>query len=417
MNKHTTTIIPIEPWLYHSPKLKLKGSIIDIGLICESLIYYEKIFINIDILSKNFLFNEIIKWFKQQDAYKDFLRLLDEGIINFVYHSFFTSPIFDPRNNTYSIWNLEDEESKEKDIFNSRVLYNDELNKIIKGRERQQLYRVIENKVIEFRADKFKDAVENARADYEKVDTCNIIVQSFVDELYKEFDFGKPPVISSKINKMGEKINISWNINFDELNKKTNNKFKINPGIPLHGIAHCNRIIKTASLIESDICLGEVMSSLVNNKLSEINLKNNDKVLNIIKELNQEVEFPDIRGLVNNNLITFKDILEIRKKALKFRKWLQCEGERDRDAIIAYHNEVAEEAKLEKFGKSILSLTGVVTGGLIGTIGGPIGGIAGATMGYGVDKFISLINQEWKPIVFGKWLTKYSDKIQKTRHP
>ncbi len=414
MNKHKATLIPIEPWLYHSPKLKLKGSIIDIGLMCEALIYYERIFINIDAFSKHVLFNEIIKWFKSQNAYENFLELLSEGTINFVYHSFFTSSILNTEDTVHSIWNVDDEESKAKDVFNSRVLYNNELNNIIKSRERQKLYRVIEGKVIELKADKFEDAITNAKVDYENVDTCNVIVQSFIDELYREFNYNKPPTVNSKITKNeGKLLNINWNISFDELNKKIGNKLEIHSGIPFTGIAHCNRIIKTASIIESDIYLGEVMSSLVNNKLYEINLKKEDKILNVMKELKQEVEFPDIRTLVNNGLVTFKDILEIRKEAKKFRSWLQYEGERDRDAIIAYHKEVAEKSNLKKFGKNILSITGIgVIGALGAGVGGPVGGALGAILGSNADKFISSINSEWKPEVFGEWLTRRVDNIK-----
>jgi hypothetical protein len=51
------------------------------------------------------------------------------------------------------------------------------------------------------------------------------------------------------------------------------------------------------------------------------------KPQNIIKELELKVEFPDLRRHVNLDKIDFNHVLSIRKKAKKFRGWLQAEGE------------------------------------------------------------------------------------------
>ncbi len=407
-NNHVKTIVPIEAWLYHSPKLKLNNINYDMGLVCEALVYYDKIFISIDNRDH---FNAVILWFKKQNAFSKLLELMNEEIINFVFHSFMTYPIYDPKNDAYSIWNLNDNESKNENVFNKRILYNSDLNNITKTRERTKLFRAIENNVVELKADEFGSAIDNARSDASNPEKSNILIQSFIDDLYRQFNLDKPIKVRSVIMRSSDKSTISWNVNFDDLNKKTNNKLGIHKGIPLAGIAQSNKLIKTSSILKADLYLGSVMNSLVNNKLAEIN-STNTKINSVVKELNVKVAFPKISDLVNNNILKFEDIMYIRKNAKKFRGWLQQEGDHDRDAIIAYHNEVAEKTKLTKFGFGLLSITGSIIGGAIGSVVvGPIGGALGGATGYMADKFILSFNEEWKPMVFGNWVTKYIEDI------
>ncbi|HWP93384.1 MAG TPA: hypothetical protein VNN20_14415 [Thermodesulfobacteriota bacterium] len=163
--------------------------------------------------------------------------------------------------------------------------------------------------------------------------------------------------------------------------------------------------------------LGQPISVLVGDKLYESG-KQISKVHSIIEELHQKVEFPDLRQLVNCGKIGLKEILIIRKKARKFREWLQQESDRDRDAIIAYHHEVAKEAGFTKLGRKRLNLIGVIGGGAIGSVvgsvvsghsGAALGGAAGSTVGYVLD-IASKLGADWKPVVFGNW---FRDRIEK----
>ena len=167
----------------------------------------------------------------------------------------------------------------------------------------------------------------------------------------------------------------------------------------------------------SDLYLPRPMSVLVGDKLYESTEKVS-KSGDIIEELKEKVEFPDIRQLVNSGQLSLNDIIKIRKKSKKFRLWLQQENDRDRDAIIAYHNEVAHESGIIKAGRKALSIFGVIGGGATGsaigaTVAGPIGGTigaaAGSSVGYLAD-VTSKIGADWKPIVFGDWL---GDRIKK----
>ena len=113
-------------------------------------------------------------------------------------------------------------------------------------------------------------------------------------------------------------------------------------------------------------------------------------------------------------------MLRIRKKAKRFRKWLQDEGDRDRNALFAYHFEVAKESGLVRTGRSVLKLFGVLGGPALGTavasaVGqNPIlGAIAGTLAGEGTKYLLdvgSKLGEDWKPVIFGNW---YKDRIQR----
>lgn len=407
-DNHSVAIVPFEAWLYHSPKVKLQGRSFDIGIVCEALLFYDKVFICIDNRDQ---FNSLIGWFKRQDALEDLLYLIEGDVINFVFYSFMTYPIYDGRIDSYSLWNLDDDETKRDNVFRKRILYNVDLNKITNTRERNRLYRVItDEKFVELKATGFGDAIENARSDAVDTQKTDVLVQSFVDNLYHEFGLKESVTIQSSIRQDDDKNIISWNVDLKAFNQRTNNVLEIHRGIPLSGILHCNRLVKTASLLKSDLYVGSVMSSLVNNKLLEASSRDS-KIENIIQELNERVEFPKISELINRDTLGFRNILDVRIKAKQFRLWLQQEGDRDRDAIVAYQNEVAKKTGLVKFGGSMLSIAGAALAGIIGaSLSGPVGGAIGAVTGRGIDKFIGSLTREWKPVVFGDWATKYVSK-------
>jgi hypothetical protein len=176
-----------------------------------------------------------------------------------------------------------------------------------------------------------------------------------------------------------------------------------------------------------DLYLSQPISLLVGDKLyeSESHL---DRTHSIIDTLIDKVEFPDLRFLVNSGHIGLDEVLRIRKKARKFRTWLQDESDRDRDALIAYHHEVAKEAGYKNLGRKALSLFGVIGGGVLGStvgslvgslssglegaaVGGAAGGAAGSAMRFLFDVASKLgADSNWKPVVFGNW---YKSRIEK----
>jgi hypothetical protein len=182
--------------------------------------------------------------------------------------------------------------------------------------------------------------------------------------------------------------------------------------------------IKAAGKLKCDLFLSKPISKIVGNKLYEISdfeiSKSDIKIQNIINKLEAKVHFPDLRRLVNSDVVDFNKVLEIRKKAKRFRDWLQIESERDTDAIIAYHNEVARESGFANISHKSLKLFGVLSKAAwsiftevklkeLDEVNKETVKEAGEqaidkVFDYGANK----LGFDWKPVCFGDW---YRDEI------
>ena len=418
MTNHTTAIVPLECWAFASPDLAYSGKTIDLGLFAESLIYYDRVLVN---PSNPNQFAELLKWFIQQDALNDFFYLVDAQVLQIYEYSFLSTAI--QKEGVYSLMNIQDKLQMEEGSFEKRFLYGREIESLFtSNRKRQKLYRSLRGNVIEVKADKFGSPIENARNDFTNARRNSLVIQSLVDDIYDVLGKKYPPEVQAEIIKgsINGRNTIRFNINLDQLKDECGGKINIHNGSPLTASAHSNRFIWSAATQNCDLFLPRPMSVLVGDKLyesAEVVAKSGE----IIESLKAQVEYPDIRYLVNTGKLNLKDILAIRKKAKKFRSWLQAENDRDRDALIAYHNEVAEELKIVKFGRSSIKVFGILSAGALGgivgaSIAGPpgsaLGGLTGSAVGY-LGDVMSKINSDWKPVVFGNWLDSRIREITK----
>ncbi|MFN4786562.1 MAG: hypothetical protein ACK5LW_04545 [Pseudanabaena sp.] len=410
MSSHTSALVPLETWAFSSPDLHVRGLEIDIGLFAESLIYYDTVYV---VPSNPHFFSLFLKWFADQEKLDLFTNLVNEGVIKIYDYSFMTTAI--EKGSTYSIWNVQDEVQAKENVFERRYLHNVEVEKVLpsKSRHRKRFYEALRRNVVEVKADSFEAAVEDARRDFENPDRSSLIIQALIDELYAIKKIAKVPEIKATVNldPSRDLHIINWNINFTELSLVAGFDLKLNSGSPLTANAHSNRFIWSASSLGADLFLPRPMSQLVGDKLFE-SVSRNQKLKTTIESLHEEVEFPSIRKLVNTGKLKLDDVIEIRRKAVRFRKWLQQESDRDRKAIIAYHNELAQETGLVKHGRTSLKLLGILGGGAIGgaigsavagPVGGAVGGLAGSALNFTTD-VCSKVGADWKPVVFGNWL-------------
>jgi hypothetical protein len=68
----------------------------------------------------------------------------------------------------------------------------------------------------------FSKEIENAREEFQLAEINEIVIQSLVNDIYKINKLGKPPEIQVKITPRGnDLIDITWNIDFNELNRIT----------------------------------------------------------------------------------------------------------------------------------------------------------------------------------------------------
>jgi hypothetical protein len=314
---------------------------------------------------------------------------------------------------------MQDSIQAQPDTFEQRYLYTKEIESCLqKARHRVHLYEAVRGNVIEVKADAFASAVENAKADHGEAKRNALILQTFIDELFHFLKLGTPPTIEVKVITSPDKTKhkINWNIDFNHISKMSGKNLNFHDAVPLIGGANSNKLLLAASDLKCDIYLGQPMSSLVGDKLYESN-HTRIKCGDVIETLKEKVDFPDLRYLVNANEVSLKEILKIRKKAGRFRKWLQAESDRDRDAIIAYHHEVAKESGFIKYSRKAINLFGVLGGptagallgsSISGPVGATIGGIVGSGVGY-LANIASKLGSDWKPVIFGNWA---KDKIE-----
>ena len=413
MSDHSQSIVPIETWSYSSPELRYQGYTVDIGLLAEALIYYDKVLVNVANPQQ---FALLIEWFVKQQKYDELLALVSDGILQFYDYSFITAAVDDGK--ALGLWNVEDLIQQKPNSFEQRYLYNDSVLSVLPhGRKPKHFYSVFRGKVIEAKASEFKVAIENARNDLANPHRNALLVQTYVDELYRFKKLGRPPRIEAIVKRSedGLKNKITWNINFDELSKLSGTNLNFYNGTPITAEGISNRLLWSAANLNCDLYLGKPMSIVVGDKLYESGVRVL-KTESVIEALQGAVEFPNVRELTNQAKLSLDDILRIRSKAGKFRKWLQSEGDRDRDALIAYHTEVAKASGFTKTVPKMLHLFGILGGAAIGYVvknevpgipPGIPGVVAGTATSVGTKYLFDLakkINQDWKPIVFGDWM-------------
>jgi hypothetical protein len=415
MSNHSTALVPLESWSYNSPEIRREGKSIDIGLMAEALIYYDQLLLNITNQPQ---FAEFINWFVSQKKYGDLISLFQDETIKLYDYSFATSAILDAANNSYMIMNMQDSIQEQPNTFEQRFLYHQSLNGCFKNSsERKKLYKSLRGKVIEVKAKDFGLSIENARQDYLDPRRNVLLLQALVDEAYPSLGLGIPPTITTTIEILPGANRTTYNIDFEHLSRLLGAALNFHGGTPLTGIAHCNRLIWSAAQEKCDLYLGNPMANLVGDKLFESHLRN-IKLKETIGELNQEVEFPDIRKLVNDGKIGLREILEIRKRAKNFRVWLQSESDRDRNAIIAYHNETAKQLGISTLGRKSLRMFGVLGFTLAETYltytytDLPTALVAGGASAFLID-VASKMDEDWKPIVFGNWIRGRIEKVLK----
>lgn len=245
-----------------------------------------------------------------------------------------------------------------------------------------------------------------------------MLLQALVDEVYPVFGLGDLPTITTTIDTIPRANRITYDINFDELKRLLGPSLNFHGGTPFTGIVHCIRLIWSAAQEKCDLYLGNPMANLVGDKLYESHLKYT-KIEENIGQLNEEVEFPDIRKLVNDGKLDLSEIWRIRRKAKKFREWLQIGSDRDRNAIIAYHNEFDKEAGIISMGRKSLRMFGILGipfATAFAAQASPDAALIARSSSAGIRCLIdvaSKMGENWKPVVFGNWVRNRIEKVLK----
>ena len=396
-----SVLVPLEPWVYHSPDVHQQGKKIDIGLLAEALLYYERVYFAI---SSDEQFAQLVLWFRSQGAAEELIALLRDGILVPYYYAFATLP--GTKNNIWSILNVQDEEQANTACFEKRILRSGRFE--ASTRKASLRERIITEALahhVEVKASDFGDGLANARADYQDPDRASLLVQVLVDEFYSQLGLIKAPQVRVRAVEHDGLHRIDWGIDFRIFERKLGPALTVHPGTPLAAAAFGTKTIWSAGTLRSDLYVGAPIGDYLQYKLAEGGRAAKTKL--IVDSLVAEVAFPNIRELVNQGRIGFREVSELRSRASRFRKWLRTETDLDRSALIAYHEEIAREAGWKNIGRRILSASGLIAGAAVGAVlGGPLGAAGGAITGEGV-RFVadlaSTFDHGWRPVVFGNW--------------
>lgn len=408
MTGHSRAIVPLEAWCYNAPDVRAGGRSVDVGLMAEALLYYDTLLLNPGNTNQ---LAELLKWFVVQDRFGEFLSLVEDGTLAFLDFAFITSVI--QSGSSYQIWNIQDPIQASPNTFVRRLLHSRAVEEAVpRSRDRQQLYGTLGRTAVELKSEAFAPAIEEAKRDCLDERRNAILLQALVDDLWHLRGLGRPPEVRATVaEQKGIGHTTTWNLSFERIQEVGGPQLGFHGGSPWTAAAVCNRNLLAASHQGCDLFLSSPMATLTGDKLYET-VRSSARITEIVDSLQSAVEFPDVRALVNNGQLGLDEILLLRRKAARFRSWLQSEADRDRDAIVAYHNEVAKESGLLRAARKSLSIFGVLSGGavggaagavLAGPIGGALGGGAGALTSYALD-IGARLGANWRPVVFGRWM-------------
>ncbi len=421
MSDHSKALVLLEAWPYNSPDVVDQGRSVDIGLLAEALIYYDQVYFNVGNQSQ---FAELLKWFLSRNLFNEFISLLRDGSLCVYEYSFAVTPYVNEGHHV--LYAIQDEKMKVPNSFSERYLEHETVRKCFPRRTLvEKLHNAIAENIIEAKVDEFGTFIIESQDDCINPRRHEIIVQALIDELYKLKSLGPPPKVEITVTPAKDDFyQIDWNIDFDQIIPKVGRKLAFQPHLPLVAAGIANRTLLSAANLGCDLYLSRPMSRVAGNKLYEAS-RTTVKTKDVIEQLQAEVAFPDLRKLVNQGQVSFKEVLKIRRKAKKFREWLQSESDRDRNALIAYHHEVAKESGFIKGSRKTLNLFGAI--GMSAatilikeainksshSIDPTTDAIIASVVGGGTKYLLDLANKmgaDWKPVVFGNW---YGDQIIK----
>lgn len=392
-----------EAWTYHSPDAADKRLATDIGLVAEALIFYDRVYFG---HTADAHFCNVVAWFKSQGVINDFLDLLAEGVLVPYFYAFQSLPA--ENNGIIRMYNIQDEAARDTPVFAPRVLDTGLLDSIVRRRYlRNQIKTAAVDAHHEIKADDFGAAIRNAEADYYDAGRCTSLLQHAVDVLYRDLGYAAPPTMKVDIEQgQGGMYAIKWNVDFDEWNKHLDPPVQFHKATPLSGAVLGVKSIWSAASLDCDLYLGAPVAAYVAEKLEEGSRKAKTKA--IIQELKLDVAFPDVRRLVNEGKMNLTQVLDLRRRAKDFRRWLRAESDFDRSAVHSYLGQLATEAGWKRGVRKVLSVSGMLGGSAAGAaLAGPLGAVGGAFAGSALQYVVDLaakFDGGWKPLAFGQFI-------------
>lgn len=425
--------VPIESWEFASPELLLSGKHTDIGLLAEALVLFDEIVLNVQTAQN---LADVLRSFK--GCFGDiqpFLELVRSGVIEPHYFDFVSAPIED--DGVFSYWNIQDQIARESHLrsFQQKILYGSPIQEVLpKPRHRVKLYDAIAESALIDGADAYEIAIDAARKAINSHEDLQRLLRDFVLSLPSKYKDLFPQEITVTVEKLPNGlIRHHFNINFQTIRPHLKN---MNFGIHIPGTAviQTHRIIYASRLHNYDVYLPNPIGSSVMAKLNSLE-DNEKRFKQTIIELQDNANFPDIRTAFNLGEFSWREILDIRKRAERFRKWFVVDGGKPEVAIKTYSEEFKASTGLKSYREkafAIASIIGTVTGAaaekmltgntsLIGpaagaftitALGPSLGTLISNAVPLAKDLFKASEDENWSPRFFGTWLNVELKKRQ-----
>lgn len=401
-SSHTTALVPIENSAFAAPELLLRGRQLDIGLLAEALIYYDRVYFT---LSNEPQFAGLVEWFVDRGLFGDLLALLSDGTLGVFHYAFFSGTIFNQCTGLHSLANMQDEEQRARPTFDRALRHKSFLSVLPDAARRAALEKALAGRVLEVKADAFGPAVEATRSDFGDKTRHEIALQALVDTWFPLAGIKGVPTVEATLTQHDDYVRAHWNVDLAALQRLP--RLGWHNGTLQSAMLVANKHTLAAALYGWDLFAATPSAQLVGNAIAAADARQT-RVSGVLQELVSEVDFPDVRFLVNGGKISLREVLRLRAKGGQFRTWLQDEGERDRNALIRYHNEVARESGTRSTFRRMLRLFGYgvgpaaeyfVPGGK-----GLLAGVAGTAL---ADALVRRLESNWRPVVFGNWAADY----------
>jgi hypothetical protein len=310
--------------------------------------------------------------------------------------AFASVPLQDRSTGKFLLVNLQSQEqADDPHSFESTILAK--LRTSLHSHKQRRVLKALRRNAVELKADQYAGMVDNVRADLEDPKRCALALQVVLDETYDLLGLQESPTIVAEVVRRGDDVTYTWkNIQLDALGPRIGDP-TFGAHSPFTGALAASKVVWAAERQNCDLYLASPLSRLAGDKLYEA-MDAAGKAQSVIEQLQESVAFPDVHALFTTDQLSLGDALRLRLKAGRFRTWLQDEAGRDRDAVIAYHHEVAQEAGFVRNVRKVLRLASYAAP----VVAHQVGVLEGVAYRF-VLEVAARYREGWKPVMFGNW--------------
>lgn len=364
---------------------------LDLGLLAELLIFYD----SVHLLASETMLKDFVKYCKPDII----IELLEEGIIKIDYLHNMLGVMHNENQNPkiYSFSSFHSPDHSLDKIMDK--IFFDVIGK--SGRSRR----------LSIRFNRF------VKTEYYDKNINEDTIQYFIDDTFIENsskiiltsllpEYKLPQNFYFKPYKDVKGILIDTNLSIESANQIFSKKYpnqNLTVALILSYILNTKGYLHFASRFKEEIASDELSTNLIQQKFNSIINKQLDsqKQINLFQDFVFD-EAKKIREAVNRNEIKFEDLIEIFKKAKKFKSWLK-NIESDKNLVKEYFKEVTAESLIDRLHSKTLRWSLFTGGGIILDLIARTPAI-GTISGIGLGAFDSLLLDKlikgWKPNQF-----------------